>query len=359
MSLPRPFLLPAALLPLLLALLLLLALRTTQPTASRPSSASWTASDSCGAGGDEDTMSTKRARSAGAAAGAATKPRVGVLMSGLPGAMGHEVSRALVRREGVRVLTEAAMTGPNMPATVEVEGVGTVTLVDPSAEGAKDKIKAAVEKARGEFDVVLAVDFTHPTAVNANADLFNELKLPFVMGTTGGDRERLMESTQKAKNPAVIAPNMCKQVVAFQAMMDSMATRFPGSFNGYTLSVTESHQKTKADTSGTAKAVVKSLSAMVGGPAFEESQIKKVRGDDESKAFGVPEQFLTGHAWHTYRLESGDKTVAFEFQHNINGRATYAEGVADAVEFLAAKIVAKAKPKIYSMIDVLEAGGMR
>lgn len=49
------------------------------------------------------------------------------------------------------------------------------------------------------------------------------------------------------------------QVVAFQAMMEMMAEQFPGAFSGYTLAVTESHQRTKADTSGTAKAVVGSL----------------------------------------------------------------------------------------------------
>lgn len=42
-------------------------------------------------------------------------------------------------------------------------------------------------------------------------------------------------------------------------MMDMMAKEFPDAFAGYNLEVTESHQRTKADTSGTAKAVVGSL----------------------------------------------------------------------------------------------------
>lgn len=44
-----------------------------------------------------------------------------------------------------------------------------------------------------------------------------------------------------------------------QAMMDMMATSFPGAFAGYKLRVIESHQSTKKDTSGTAKAVVASF----------------------------------------------------------------------------------------------------
>lgn len=39
-------------------------------------------------------------------------------------------------------------------------------------------------------------------------------------------------------------------------MLEFMAANFPGAFAGYNLSVTESHQRTKVDTSGTAKAVV-------------------------------------------------------------------------------------------------------
>lgn len=45
-------------------------------------------------------------------------------------------------------------------------------------------------------------------------------------------------------------------------MMEMMAERFPGCFSGYSLAVAESHQRTKVDTSGTAKAVVASLNKM-------------------------------------------------------------------------------------------------
>ena len=33
------------------------------------------------------------------------------------------------------------------------------------------------------------VDYTHPSAVNANAVFYARHHLPFVMGTTGGDRK--------------------------------------------------------------------------------------------------------------------------------------------------------------------------
>lgn len=52
---------------------------------------------------------------------------------------------------------------------------------------------------------------------------------------------------------------MQAQVVAFQAMMELMAKEFPEALSGYTLEVVESHQATKIDTSGTAKAIVQSF----------------------------------------------------------------------------------------------------
>ena len=47
-----------------------------------------------------------------------------------------------------------------------------------------------------------------------------------------------------------------------------MAQQFPGAFAGYKLEVTESHQRQKADTSGTAKAVIASI-AKLGAPISE------------------------------------------------------------------------------------------
>ena len=44
---------------------------------------------------------------------------------------------------------------------------------------------------------------------------------------------------------AVMAPQMGKQVVPFQAAMKIMADTFPGAFTGYTLKVVESHQSSK------------------------------------------------------------------------------------------------------------------
>eukprot|EP00440_Ansanella_granifera_P052738 gb/GFBE01057184.1/.p2 GENE.gb/GFBE01057184.1/~~gb/GFBE01057184.1/.p2 ORF type:complete len:286 (-),score=89.02 gb/GFBE01057184.1/:61-918(-) len=280
-----------------------------------------------------------------------------VCMSGLPGAMGHEVSQACIRRG--MTLAPVALTGPGMPADCQVtEGSHTqkVTLVGPETPGAQKKALEDLKKEHG--DNLVIIDFTHPTAVNPNAELYTSAGVNFVMGTTGGDRDKLMKDTTDSGVYAVIAPNMGKQIVALQATMERMAKDFPGAFSGYKLEVTESHQKTKADTSGTAKAMVASFQQL-GVDEFGHDQITLLRDDESQRAFGVPEEYSTGHAFHTYTLTSGDGSVQFQFKHNVCGRRTYGEGVADAVLFVARKAQEKGEKKIFNMIDILEAGEMK
>ena len=52
----------------------------------------------------------------------------------------------------------------------------------------------------------------------------------------------MKEKFSPGVNYAVIAPNMAKQIVALQLGLKEMADRFPQSFSGYALTVTESHQ---------------------------------------------------------------------------------------------------------------------
>jgi 4-hydroxy-tetrahydrodipicolinate reductase len=173
------------------------------------------------------------------------------------------------------------------------------------------------------------------------------------MGTTGGDRKQLLKTVQSSAIAAVIAPNMAKQIVGFQAMMEYAAENFPGLFEGYVLEIKESHQKGKADTSGTAKAMVRYFNQM--GLDFSEDRIAKERDPGiQATRWGIPQNYLTGHGWHTYALTSADQTVHFEFTHNVNGRDVYARGTLDAVRYLQARVVDGAAGIVYSMIDVLQ-----
>ena len=284
-----------------------------------------------------------------------------VMVNGMPGPMATAAAEACLRK-GLK-LAPAAMTGPDIsPMTITVVDPVTEKSTDvrliPSVES--DEIKSTIagfKTAYGEKNI-LAIDYTHPSAVNSNAEFYAENKLPFVMGTTGGDRDRLTKELNDAKHFCVIAPNMAKQIVAMQAALEDLATKYPGAFNGYKLACTESHQKTKADTSGTAKAVIASLKQLSDNDGFSEKDINMIRDNKEAVAFGVPEDAMTGHAFHTYTLTSDDGSVQFALQHNVAGRSIYAEGTADAVKFLAKKLHSEDEGKVYTMINVLEEGAL-
>jgi len=278
----------------------------------------------------------------------------------MPGPMATAAAEACLRK-GMN-LAPFCLTGPDMKET-ELEVVDpdtkrsqTVTLV-PSSD-----IDSLLSRSGG-MEGTVAIDYTHPSAVNRNGEFYVKNRIPFVMGTTGGDRELLMKTvTLPSPHYCVIAPNMGKQIVAMQNALEFLQTKFPSSFEGYTLKVTESHQSKKADTSGTALAVIDSIKGMVGPKCtFEKEEINMLRDNKSSSDFGVPEEYLkAGHAFHTYTLTSPDGSVEFELKHNVCGRRVYAEGTADAVKFLAKQVEEGGEKgaKVFNMIDVLEAGAL-
>ena len=271
-----------------------------------------------------------------------------VMVNGIPGNMAVNVAR-LVIADNRFELVPYSLTGPEIQAAEHTAGALSVRLLKP--EERAQAIEEITQK-QGDF---LSADYTHPSAVNANAEFYCKYQLPFVMGTTGGDRNQIEETVRASSIPAVIAPNMAKQIVGFQAMMEYAAQNFPDLFKGYALEIRESHQKGKADTSGTAKAMVRYFNQM--GLDFSEDQIVKVRDPEiQTSQWGIPEDYLAGHGWHTYALISGDETVRFEFSHNVNGRDVYAKGTLDALAYLNTKVSEGNPGTVYTMIDVLKNG---
>jgi 4-hydroxy-tetrahydrodipicolinate reductase len=147
---------------------------------------------------------------------------------------------------------------------------------------------------------------------------------------------------------------MAQQIVGLQAMLAYGAENFPALFKGYTLDVRESHQQGKADTSGTAKAIVSYFNAM--GVDFTEDQIQKERDPAVQQAhWGIPQGYLDGHGWHTYTLTSPDGTAMFQLKHNVNGREIYIEGTLKAIRYLDRKVREGLQGRVFTMIDVMKA----
>jgi 4-hydroxy-tetrahydrodipicolinate reductase len=275
--------------------------------------------------------------------------RIKIMVNGLPGNMASNVVRHALADSRFELISQS-LTGPEITETETIIDSVSFSLILPRD---RDQAISAIKEKEGAF---LNVDFSLPPAVNSNAEFYCKQGIPFVMGTTGGDRKLLEDTVLASSISAVIAPNMAKQIVGFQAMMEYASKTFPDLFKGYSLEIKESHQKGKADTSGTAKAMVRYFNHL--GLAFTEGEIIKERDPETQKnVLGIPEEYLSGHGWHTYSLDSNDKTVHFEFTHNVNGRDVYAMGTLDALIYLDNKVKQGSKGKIYTMIDVLKGGG--
>ena len=269
-----------------------------------------------------------------------------IMVNGIPGNMAATVATHALKDDRFKLMTHS-LTGPEIDKSSHLIGSVSIDLIRP------DQRQQAIKAIKDEEGSCISVDFTHPSAINGNAEFYCENALPFVMGTTGGDRQKLEKTVAASSISAVIAPNMAKQIVGFQAMMAYAAQTFPDLFKGYTLKIRESHQKGKADTSGTAKAMIQYFNAL--GIPYSEAEIIMDRDPvKQLKEWGIPIEHLAGHGWHTYCLDSKDLTVHFEFTHNVNGRDIYANGTLDAVAFLHEKVKADIKGKVFTMIDVLK-----
>lgn len=271
---------------------------------------------------------------------------ISVMVNGIPGRVACTVARHILGDARFRLIP-CSFTGPEIQQSEHAVDGTAIRLVRP------DGREAALRELQAAHGFFLSADYTHPSAVNANAEFYCRHRLPFVMGTTGGDRRQLENTIRSSDIAAVVAPNMAKQIVGFQAMMEYAAQTFPDLFKGYTLHIRESHQKGKADTSGTARAMVGYFNQL--GMPFREDQIAMERDPQIQKTrWGIPEEHLGGHGWHTYTLVSADGTVRFEFTHNVNGREIYAHGTLDALLYLHARNAAGERSRMFTMIDVLK-----
>ncbi|KAK4492666.1 hypothetical protein RD792_003486 [Penstemon davidsonii] len=273
-----------------------------------------------------------------------------IMVNGCTGKMGRAVLEAAISA-GLDPVPVALGRPGDAGKIVDVGG----KQIEVQGPSQRESFLSSVIK---EYPNLIVVDYTVPSSVNENAALYSKVGVPFVMGTTGGDRELLYKTVAASNVYAVISPQMGKQVVAFLAAMEIMAKQFPGAFSGYNLKVMESHQASKLDISGTSEAVISCFQKL--GVSFELDQVEQIRDPKlQVEKVGVPEEHISGHAFHTYNLTSADGTVSFKFEHNVCGRSIYAEGTVDAVLFLAKKVSSNADKRIYDMIDVLREGNMR
>ncbi len=282
-----------------------------------------------------------------------------IIVNGQPGKMAKIIAQAVLplwrdTSSGRKIgLLGASMTGQGMGASYSLEPKNAgfkcfkITLVPPEEH---DSFLKEMKEQRPN-EQIIAIDFVKGDGqADRNAQLYFENKIPFVMGSTGADYEAMDKLAREAGIPCLGFPNMDMRLGAWMYGVQQMAERFPGAFEGATVKIWESHQAGKADTSGTAKAMLNQFGelsrteltiddiAVIRDPKFQEAVL------------GVPKDFLGWHAYHNIEVRDNDgnsERLAFK----RHGGASYARGTLKALDFLIDVIENKGEAKRYTMFD--------
>jgi len=221
-----------------------------------------------------------------------------------------------------------------------------------AAEAADAVIVAALDlgddvaKETSGCDVV--VDFSHPSATDANRRACVAAGKPWVIGTTGhSDDERALIEEAAKSLPVVLAPNFSVGVNAL-FWLTREAARLLG--EDFDLEIVETHHRLKKDApSGTAKRLAEILCEM-----RKLDYGKDVRHGREGLVGERPANEIGVHSIRGGDVV-GDHTVTFagrgerlELIHKASSRETFAAGALRAAHW----IVGRA-PGLYSMEDVL------
>ena len=236
-----------------------------------------------------------------------------------------------------RAIAQCALTDPHftLGAALEVEGHEAIgldygsVLGRPLGDGPAVTGDARDALRRGD----VLVEFTAPAPTLAHVRLAQTLRKPVVIGTTGLSQSQMAAIRRAARAiPIVVSPNMSLGVNLLFELSALAAQRLGAS---YDIEVVESHHRRKQDApSGTAKRLVEVLASARKRPAGS-IPVHAIRAGD-----------IVGD--HTVMLAGPSERL--ELTHRAQSREVFAQGALKAAQF-----VARRRPGLYDMSDVLKA----
>jgi len=241
-----------------------------------------------------------------------------VLVSGAGGKMGGEVVRAVAEAEGMELV------GAVDP------GVSGCLIPTRSGEHVECRADLADAIAASKPDVV--VDFTHPTAVEANVRAIMDSGVDYVLGTTGLSEETLLGLATLAPEGTTLffAPNFAIGAVLMMQFAEKAARFMPH------VEVIEFHHDNKADApSGTAIRTARMIAA-----ARQESPAAPGRETELAGMEGARGALVDGVSVHSVRLPGlvahqevlfGGQGQTLTIRHDSIDRTSFMPGVVLAI----------------------------
>jgi hypothetical protein len=222
---------------------------------------------------------------------------------------------------------------------MDVSEIGRLECVRFSDPIVKERLQQYQQQCQQDQKALILVDTSQDASQHAK--LYNELKIPFILQTKGGDtHNQVVRDTELARTPALITETMNRQLSALDNMWSDMARRFPGLFDDFDLTFRSSRPQE------TPRALLNSMSDMVS----RELNPGDVQQFDEGQA----ENFTEGKVTREYTFQNGSGKSSYTFRQSINSDEEYADSVADSVGFLAQKTQELNRPQVYNILDVAQ-----
>ena len=266
---------------------------------------------------------------------------VDLVVCGVAGRMGQRLGSLIIDSEDLNL-----SGGKERPGHAAVgRDLGEVLGSRPLGLLVSDDLESVIEKDR------VAIVFTTPDATLEDAAVCARKGAAMVVGTTGFSDEQLAEFHRIVEPiPCVFAPNYSTAMnVLFKLVED--AARILG--DDYDIEVVEAHHRMKVDApSGSALGLAARAAEGLGRKLSEVAVHGRqgLVGERTRREIGI-------HALRAGDL-AGDHTVLFgapgeymELRHHATSRDAFALGALRAARF-----VAQASPRLYSMGDVLGIG---
>jgi len=260
---------------------------------------------------------------------------INVAVTGASGKMGRRIISNVLRSEDTQL--SAAFDLMNVGSDAgEVAQLGNLGVAISSVEDMESVLKSS------KTDVL--IDFTIADATAVNAPRVASSGVNLVIGTTGltDEQKATIEDSIRQNNVAgIISPNYAVGVNVFFGILKE-AAKYLGDTD---IEVIEAHHNQKKDApSGTALRAADVISEALGGkeyvhgreglaPRGKEIGIHAVRGGD-----------IVGD--HTVLFAGDGERI--EIKHQAHSRQAFAGGAVKAAIW-----IAKAKPGVYTMADIL------
>jgi 4-hydroxy-tetrahydrodipicolinate reductase len=275
----------------------------------------------------------------------------GITIFGITGRMGQALLRAL--GEGDRVYMSGVAThavpagGMTLVGAVASPQSSRLGL-DAATEGAPTGVMVTADPGVALEHAAVAVDFSLPQCVAANARACALARVPLLVGATGFDAA-VRASLESAATviPVLIAPNTSVGVNVV-AQLVKLATLALGA--GYEVEISEAHHRMKRDApSGTALALGEVV-ARARGRDLKEVAVFERHGN-------LAPRHVDDIGFSVLRAGDivGEHTVTFavagervDITHRATDRVTFARGALRAAEWLSLR-----PPGSYTMNDVL------